>query len=85
MSTDDLKPKSMFSFIERFHSRGQESYTSIGAQESVHVKKISTPTGLVWYTNNAATSLFGNQYGCHDVMQKHSTVLLGVVTTQFSI
>ena len=32
----------------------------IESKESVYIRKELTPTGLVWYTNMAAVSLFGD-------------------------
>ena len=46
--------------IKRFHSRRQHLCKFIGTKESVCIRKSSTPTGLVWYTNMAAVSLFRN-------------------------
>ena len=47
---------------ERFHSRNQQLlYKFIRAKESFYIKeKGLTPTRLVWETNMAAVSLFGN-------------------------
>ena len=60
--------------IECFHSRGQHLCKFIGTKESVCIKKrSSTPTGLSWYTNMVAVSLFWeHQYGRRDVMCKRS-------------
>ena len=44
--------------IECFLSRDQQISKFITTEESVYVKKSSTPTGLVWDTNMAAVSLF---------------------------
>ena len=47
--------------IKGFHSRGQHLCKFIGTKEIVYIRKeFSTPTGLVWYTNMAAISLFWN-------------------------
>ena len=46
--------------IERFLSRDQYLCKFMGTKESVHKKKSSTPTGLVWNTNMAAVLLFWN-------------------------
>ena len=68
--------------IERFHSRDQQLCKFIGTKESVYIRKTSTLTGLVWYTNMAAVSSFlVHQYGRRDVMWKE--ILIFWDTKQF--
>ena len=48
--------------MKRVHSRGQYPRNFIETKGSVNIKeKSSSPTGLVWYTNAAAISLFWNR------------------------
>ena len=57
---EQVSESSFLNCIERFHSHDQQPCKFMEQKKVFRQKKSSTPTGLVWYTNMAAVSLFWN-------------------------